>query len=69
MIQSTINYRQGDVILVPFPFTDLSTIKQRPALIISADLFNADSPDTYFSPYSYSLIRPRSVTGNTSIFS
>ncbi len=28
-------YEQGEIIIVPFPFTDLSTIKQRPILIIS----------------------------------
>jgi len=28
-------YNQGDVILVPFPFSDLRGVKKRPALIIS----------------------------------
>lgn len=28
-------YNQGDIILVPFPFTDLSGSKPRPAIIIS----------------------------------
>jgi len=32
-----INYKRGDVILVPFPFSDQTTIKKRPAVIISSN--------------------------------
>ena len=38
-------YRRGDVVLIPFPFTDLSAIKQRPAVIVSSDKFNSANPD------------------------
>lgn len=39
------NYEPGQVILVPFPFTDLSTAKSRPALIISSRVFNQSHSD------------------------
>ena len=40
-----INYKRGDVILVPFPFSDQSTTKKRPAVIISSNNYNNISPD------------------------
>lgn len=33
-------YKQRDVILIPFPYTDLTETKQRPALIVSNDNYN-----------------------------
>ena len=33
-------YKQGDIVLIPFPYSDLSENKQRPALIISNELIN-----------------------------
>jgi mRNA interferase MazF len=35
----------GDVILVPFPFTDQSQTKQRPAVVVSSSAYNAARPD------------------------
>ena len=35
-----ISYRRGDVVLVGFIFTDESGVKQRPAIVISSDIYH-----------------------------
>ena len=38
-------YEQGEIVVVPFPFSDLSVIKQRPVIIISKNTDNAEMED------------------------
>ncbi len=45
MMKSGILYEQGEIILAPFPFTDLTTVKQRPLLIISNNDYNKKTED------------------------
>jgi len=35
-----MDFKQGEIVLLPFPFDDLSGAKKRPVLIISSDYFN-----------------------------
>ena len=42
---STTGYSFGDVILVPFPFTDQSAIKRRPAVVVSTERYNRERAD------------------------
>jgi mRNA interferase MazF len=36
------NYKQGDIVLLPYPYSDLSTSKPRPAVILSKESFEGD---------------------------
>ena len=42
---NTIGCKFGDVVLVPFPFTDQTTSKRRPAVVVSSDAEHRDRPD------------------------
>lgn len=44
-MQHMTTYKFGDVILVPFPFTDGSSSKKRPAIVISCDSYDRSKPD------------------------
>ena len=38
-------YEFGDLVLVPFPFTDQSAVKRRPAVVISSAAYHRARPD------------------------
>lgn len=42
---NTTVYSFGDVVLAPFPFTDQTAAKKRPAVVVSSDGYNKARPD------------------------
>jgi len=44
------SFRQGDVLLAPYPFTDQSGGKQRPSVVLSGDAYNQNHPDVILAP-------------------
>ena len=40
MMKDGINFNQREIVLIPFPYSDLTGAKQRPALIVSNKLLN-----------------------------
>src|SRR5205823_14006175 len=45
---STTAFEFGDVVLVPFPFTDQTASKKRPAVVISSATYHRERPDILF---------------------
>jgi len=45
-----MNIKQKDIVLLPYPFTDLEGTKVRPAIVISNDSFNKKSDDCIMMP-------------------
>jgi mRNA interferase MazF len=45
MMPLMTTYEFGDVVLVPFPFTDQTTTKKRPTIVVSSQDYNSARPD------------------------
>jgi len=55
---------QGEIVLIPVPFTDLSSTRRRPVIVLSNDQYNGATPDMVVvamkstaarSPYSFTI--------------
>jgi mRNA interferase MazF len=53
-------FQRGDVLLIPFPFSDLNAIKVRPAIVVSSPLYHNTEPDLLLAGVS-----SNTIAGNT----
>jgi len=53
----TTSFEFGDVLLVPFPFSNQTAAKQRPAVVVSSEAYNRERPDIIILAIT-SQIRP-----------
>lgn len=62
---STTRYKRGDIVLVAFPFTDLSSSKRRPAVVVSPDTFNDEMRDLVLVAITSQLADDERLTINS----
>lgn len=62
----TTRYSFGDIVLVPFPFTDQSAAKKRPAVIVSSNAYHYARPDLVIMAVT-SQVRPSSSFGEVMV--
>jgi mRNA interferase MazF len=53
--EATVKYAFGEVVLVPFPFTNQTAVKKRPAVVISSAEYNQLRPDLLMMPITSQL--------------
>jgi len=56
----------GDLVLVPFPFTDQSATKRRPAVVVSSTAYHRERPDLVILAVT-SQLRPVTGVGEAAI--
>ncbi len=59
-------YRFGDVIVVPFPFTDQTATKKRPAVVVSSSAYQNERPDVILMAIT-SQVRPAPTIGEIGV--
>ena len=59
-------YRFGDVVLVPFPFTDQTASKKRPAIVVSSEAYHSQRMDLVLIAVT-SQIKPTQTFGEVTI--
>ena len=60
------SFSSGDIILVPFPFTNQKTTKKRPAVVISSQAYNGERSDLIIMAVT-SQIKPTPIIGEVMI--
>ncbi len=56
------SFKFGDIVLVPFPFTDQTSLKKRPAVVVSSAAYQRERPDLILMAVT-SQVRPLSAFG------
>jgi mRNA interferase MazF len=56
----------GDVVVVPFPFTDQTATKRRPAVVVSSEAYNRERPDIILMAVT-SQVRPTPTVGEAAV--
>ncbi len=65
---SMTSYEFGDIVLAPFPFTDQTSSKKRPAVVVSSTTYHRERPDFIIMAVT-SQVRPSAAFGEVLVTS
>jgi mRNA interferase MazF len=51
-----MEFQRSDILLVPFPFSDLSATKVRPAIVVSSPVYHAAEPDLILAAITSNVV-------------
>lgn len=54
--RTSMTFQRGDLVLVPFPFSNLSSTKVRPAVVISSPLYHSLEPDVLLAAITSKIV-------------
>src|SRR5260221_5625868 len=57
----------GDVVMVPFPFTEQTASKKRPGVVVSADAYHQRRPEVIVMAVTSQILRPAGALGEVLI--
>lgn len=63
---NTTSFDFADVVLVPFHFTDQTTTKKRPAVVVSSEAYHRQRPDIILMAIT-SQLRPTTTVGEVAL--
>lgn len=58
---SMTSYNRGDIVLVPFPFSNQTTTKKRQAVIVSSNTYNNISSDIVIMAITGKINKPHTI--------
>ena len=66
-MRSGTMFEQGEILLIPVPFSNLSSVKKRPVLVLSNNAYNSSGEDIIVTAITSNLVQKGIEISNNSL--